>query len=326
MSGILSAIMATALPSGGGGGGGPSIASRLSIGLFTGDGAATRSLSGIDGTAGAVSILKARNNSQASALYYSATGAGVLRGTLASTGVPVASGTFTASGLDLTDATDNVSARTYAHWSLKKAAGFLDVVTYTGTGAAHTIAHSLGVAPALMIIRRTDVISNWYLHQVDAGAGSSTVMNGAAAFAADTTFLNNTAPTASVFTVGTSSFSNTSGGSYVAILMAHDTGSSGLVRGFTYTGNATALGPAVSLGWQPQMVLLLGANTRHVFDTTRTPGFTGNDAVVSLGAASAETGATDLIQLTADGFQAVGSASLTNTDTRLYYGVAFRAP
>ena len=43
-----------------------------------------------------------------------------------------------------------------ASWSFRKAAGFFDLVTYTGNGTAgRTVAHSLGSVPKMMLIKRT---------------------------------------------------------------------------------------------------------------------------------------------------------------------------
>jgi hypothetical protein len=46
-------------------------------------------------------------------------------------------------------------------WMFRRAPGFFDVVAYTGTGSARTVAHNLGVAPELMIVK-----SSRRLHKV----------------------------------------------------------------------------------------------------------------------------------------------------------------
>ena len=37
-------------------------------------------------------------------------------------------------------------------------------MTYTGTGVARTVAHSLGSSPGFMIIKRTDTTGNWAVY------------------------------------------------------------------------------------------------------------------------------------------------------------------
>jgi hypothetical protein len=63
------------------------------------------------------------------------------------------------------------------------------------------------------------------------------------------TYWNNTAPTATQFTVGTKDGTNASGGTYVAYLFAHDAGGFGdagtdsVVSCGSYTGNGSTSGP-----------------------------------------------------------------------------------
>lgn len=305
---------------------GPVVGDVFHVELYTGDGAGTRSITGVDLSGGGVSWPRARSSAQTPDFYYSHNGSSPQRVGTNSTGAASAAPcTFGSGGTSLTDATNNVNTRTYVNWTLKKEAGFLDVVTYTGTGATpQNIAHSLGVVPALILVKRTDSAANWIAYNHDAGAGMSQAFQATTAFASDTTAFDNTSPTTTNFRVGNNTATNASGGSFVAILFAHNP--SGFIRSFTYTGNATGLGPSVSLGWQPQWVLLLGASTRHVFDTTRTSGFTGNDAQLVTNNTTAENAGADLIQLVSDGFQAVGTGTVTNTDGRVYYGIAIRTP
>jgi hypothetical protein len=54
----------------------------------------------------------------------------------------------------------------YASWTFRKAEKFFDVVTYTGTGVARTIAHNLGSVPACMIIKKQCGSSNWAVYHI----------------------------------------------------------------------------------------------------------------------------------------------------------------
>lgn len=55
----------------------------------------------------------------------------------------------------------NGSGSTYINHFFKRAPGVFDVVCYTGTGSAITVAHSLGVAPELMIFKQRNPSSGW---------------------------------------------------------------------------------------------------------------------------------------------------------------------
>ena len=48
---------------------------------------------------------------------------------------------------------NQASGNTYVDWSIRKAPGFFDVVTYTGTGSARTVAHSLGCVPGAIWVK-----------------------------------------------------------------------------------------------------------------------------------------------------------------------------
>ena len=149
----------------------------------------------------------------------------------------------------------NSSGQSYVSWTFRKAAKFFDVVTYTGTGSARTIAHSLGVAPGMVIVKRTDTTGNWQVYSNGlTSAAYSIQLNLTAAQASAPTVWNSTAPTSSVFSVGTDATVNASGGTYVAYLFAHDTSSTGIIQCGSWTadggGNAT-----VNLGWEPQWIL-----------------------------------------------------------------------
>jgi hypothetical protein len=143
------------------------------------------------------------------------------------------------------EASGNANAATYVGWQWKEGAtqGF-DIVTYTGTGVARTVAHSLGVAPSMMIVKRRNTTSDWIVwHSAFAGT-EYIALNSTAAKATGATIWNSTSPTSSVFSVGTSGATNGNTDTYVAYLFAE-------VAGFStfgsYTGNGSADGPFVFL-------------------------------------------------------------------------------
>ena len=163
----------------------------------------------------------------------------------------------------------NTNAATYASWAFRKAAKFFDVVTYTGTGSARTIAHSLGVAPGMVIVKRTDTTGNWQVYSNGlTSAAYSIQLNLTNAQASAPTVWDSTAPTSSVFSVGTDATVNASGGTYVAYLYAHDTSSTGIIQ-CGVTGGGTA---QITLGWEPQYLLYRSADFTddwHIIDNMR---------------------------------------------------------
>ena len=166
---------------------------------------------------------------------------------------------FTSSGFNLDSGTYNNSATTYASWSFEKQPKFFDIVTYTGTGANRTIAHNLGSVPGSIFVKRTDAVADWQVYHRSLANTQYMVLNSTALVATGATRWNSTTPTSTVFSLGTDTTVNASGGTYVAYIFAHDAGGFGNAGtdnviscgSFTTTGSAIS----VNLGYEPQFLL-----------------------------------------------------------------------
>ena len=125
-------------------------------------------------------------------------------------------------------------------WMFRRAPGVFDVVCYTGTGANLNVTHGLGVAPEMMIIKVRSAVTNWYVYHKAVGNQSAMLLNVTnTPSGASAVNWNNTDPTASVFTVGTTAGVNTSSGTHVAYLFATKAGISYVG---SYTGNGGTAG------------------------------------------------------------------------------------
>jgi hypothetical protein len=123
------------------------------------------------------------------------------------------------------------------YWNFRRAPGFFDEVCYTGTGSATTFTHNLGVAPEMMIVKGRSSSSDWMVYTATDGPSYYYWLNDTSARrTADATIWNSTAPTSSVFSVGTVPNVNGSGTTYVAYLFATVAGVS---KVGSYTGNGT---------------------------------------------------------------------------------------
>ena len=234
----------------------------------------------------------------------------------------------------------NGSGRTYASWTFRQAPRFFDVVTYTGNGGtARAISHDLGVTPGMVIVKRTNAAQSWHCLHKDANLMFLDTTD--AAFSAATTATrfgdgtNVIRPNSTTFTV-TGSTINNSGDTYVAYLFAHDPlgpsgdGSDGLIACGSYTGNGSNTGPVVSLGWEPQWVMIkasskAGDNWR-MFDTMRgmDVNTTGSgDGILSANTTAAEA-LTNRLSPTATGFQLTDTAGDVNTSGATYTYIAIR--
>ena len=169
--------------------------------------------------------------------------------------------------------TDGSINTTYT--SVNTTAGF-SISKYTGTGSNATVGHGLGVVPKMIMVKRLDSSSDWRVYHSAAGATKQLFLNRDVAQDDDNTIWNDTAPTSSVFTVGTNTGSNASGGTYVAYCWAEKTGFSAFG---SYLGNYVDNGPFIYTGMKPKFILIRQYNDTgqwRLYDTLRESGGQGN--------------------------------------------------
>ena len=201
--------------------------------------------------------------------------------------------------------------RDQVSWTFAKHEKFFDVVTYTGTGSVQNISHNLGSVPGCIITKKLSSTSNWavYHRGITSGENGAIVLNSTNAFVSSSAVWNNTAPTDSVFTVGTADATNVSGQTYVAYLFAHndddgifgENGDQDIIKCGSVTGTAE-----VDLGFEPQWVLLKksdgsGSNWR-IMDNMRGMAVGGNDGPIFPDSTAAELTSSDMINITSTGF------------------------
>ena len=132
-------------------------------------------------------------------------------------------------------------------------AGF-SVVTYTGTGANATVGHGLGVAPQIVFVKcRSTGATNWRVYHSSLGATKWVELNSTSAAGTASTIWNNSAPTSTVFSLGTDPDANGNTRTLVAYCFAPVAGYSAMG---SYTGNGSADGPFVYTGFRPMWVMV----------------------------------------------------------------------
>jgi|GEM_PF-984894 len=220
----------------------------------------------------------------------------------------------------------NTNTNNYISWNWKEdpAAGF-DIVTYTGNGANRTISHSLGKTPGFMIVKDRAGANDWavYIATSTTEERRYLLLNSTAAIAADSTYWNNTAPTASVFSLGTNADVNTSGRDYVAYLFASTTGYS---KFGNYTGNGSTDGPFVYTGFKPRFIMLKRTDSTsdwRVYDTARIVANPADD-VLEPNTSDAEDTGSGVIDILSNGFKLrdAGANNISSTATYIYAAFA----
>jgi len=329
----------------------PDVAEAFSTHLYTGNGGTNVINNGIDlaGEGGMV-WAKCRSATGNHSIFDTERGASKLLyglGTAAETTSSNSLTSFNSNGFTLgADDTDGVNKNTRSHvaWTFRKKKKFFDVVTYSGNSTAgHTVSHNLGSAPAMMIIKQTNGTNNWHIYHKNVDKDGAAAQNTALFFLADggdskVGYFNNTAPTDSVFTLGSYGGDwgiNGSGENYVAYLFADNTAEDAdeqMIKCGSYTGNNSASGPYVSLGWEAQFILVksIGTDDWSMWDTMRgLPEGTGHGNAkpyLNPGSAGAEAGTNSGISVDADGFHVTGVGGQTNDSGVTYIYMAIRAP
>lgn len=184
---------------------------------------------------------------------------------------------FTATGFTLGNHVDyNTNGATYVAWcwaagdttvtntngtissqvSANPTSGF-SIVTYTGNGTnGATVGHGLGIKPSLIIEKGRSTTYNWSVQ----GCGVLWTPATSTLFLNATNALNPsgaiTAPTSSVFTPSATNYANENGVSNVAYCFTEIAGFS---KFGSYTGNGSADGPFLNLGFRPRFLLLKSA-------------------------------------------------------------------
>ena len=142
-------------------------------------------------------------------------------------------------------------------WKETADAGF-DIVAFEGTGSARTISHSLSAVPHLMITKQREDpgggSNSWnvYHHRnTSAPETDYLILEDSSATADSNIRWNDTAPTSSVFTVGTGNSVNQSGVDHIMYLWS---GKQGFSKFGSYTGNANANGTFCYTGFAPKII------------------------------------------------------------------------
>ena len=263
--------------------------------LYEGTGSAQSINNGIDlsGEGGLVWI-KSREMQRNAGLYDTERGVGksiVPSGNTGQTGADSTSlNAFNSNGFSVgtdTYSTVNESTKPFTSWTFRKAPGFFDIVTYSGTGSPQNISHSLGSTPGMIIVKCTSPGSiDWTVfhrengHPAFSNGGSAyaSFLNTNAAADPSAAYWDNTVPTSTVFTVGVGDKTNGAGKTYVAYLFAHDDARFGtnedesIIKCGSFTGTGTDSNPEIDLGFEPQWLMIKNADSQSnwvMIDTMR---------------------------------------------------------
>jgi len=209
-------------------------------------------------------------------------------------------------GADTTFTYVNNSGEPMINYFFQRAPSFFDEVCYTGTGSATTVTHNLAAVPELMISKRRDAgPSGWAVYSATLGATKYMRLQTNDAFSTGTTVWNDTAPTSTQFTLG--STQSASGGTYVAYLFAT---CAGVSKVGSYTGTAALLTVNCGFTSGARFVLIKRTDSTgdwYVYDSARGIS-SGTDPYLLLNDTAAETTGTNYVDTDTTGFKVTAAA------------------
>jgi len=209
-------------------------------------------------------------------------------------------------------------------YSWRRQPKVFDVVVYDGNATAPMdVKHNLGVAPELLIFKKTSATEDWnVLNSVGSGSYNNTgrlFLNKTDAYS--NTGWGGTLGSATAITVNTSYFLNQSGSSYQVLLFASLAGVSA-VNEYSGTGNDLNV---TDLGASARFVMIKRIDTTgdwYVFDTIQT--FTASEAKYWTANGGAQVASTSYVEPHSSGFTVTSSAPAgLNADGGTYLYLAF---
>jgi hypothetical protein len=167
---------------------------------------------------------------------------------------------------------------------ITSAAQNFSVGTFTGTGTATTVGHSLNGAPEAIFVKNASISGNWCVYHDGITGSPATALlelNSTTARTVNSAIWSNTEPTSTIFTVGTDS--NVNGSTNTMSFMAFRS-IPGVCKVGSYTGNGATDGPFVNFEFKPRWVLIRrsdsGGDPWCIIDMARNPFNTTTDPLV----------------------------------------------
>jgi hypothetical protein len=209
--------------------------------------------------------------------------------------------------------------------SANTTSGF-SIVSYTGTGANADVGHGLGSAPKMIIFKNRNTVTDWDVYIEPVGAGKRLYLNSDVGEQVATNYMNNTAPTSTLFSVGVADNTNKSGSPQIAYCFAEKKGFS---KFGSYTGNGSADGTFVYTGFKPAFLIVKRYNDAGydwlMYDNKRQVSFNVVDDFLKPNLSDAETtgNANQSLDFLSNGVKFRGSGASSNGSGATYIYMAF---
>ena len=188
--------------------------------------------------------------------------------------------TFNSNGYRNNSAQGNTTK--YVGWTFRNQDKFFKVFEYTGNGSNRTIAHNLGSTPGCIMIHDRDNNEGWTVYhrgmnRTDGSASDAEIyqkLHTATSPTDDATVFQDTAPTATVFSLGTNDRINKNSVTYVAYVFGHTDSEdleNELISCGSYNGSGSIQDITIGGGWEPQWIMTKDSEGGdfYIFDDAR---------------------------------------------------------
>ena len=292
--------------------------------LYTGNGG-TQSITGV-GFAPNWSWIKNRTSAEGSGVFDTVRGVTKMLCSQNSDGESTTANSLTAFGSDgfSVGANNRVNqnSNNIVSWNWKESAtaGF-DIVSYTGSGSAKTVAHNLGVKPDVIICKSRSGAEEWRPYFSALGATYGMRLNGTNAKDDDAGYWNDVEPTSSVFTVGTNAGTNGNNVTFIAYCFAEKKGYS---KFGSYVGNGNVDGTFIWTGQKSAFIMIKatsGTENWRIYDNRRN-GFNVDNEQLFANTSAAEASDADL-DILSNGFKCRRNSGGFNNSGTTYIFMAF---
>ena len=210
--------------------------------------------------------------------------------------------------------------------SVNEEAGF-SIVSYTGNGSnGQTVGHGLSKAPQWIMLKNRDATQNWRVWQHKlASDGSKRMLLDAQNASENAGFLNDTAPTSTVFTLGNADDAWNANGDKFIVYCWHEV--PGFSKFGSHIGNGSTDGTYVHLGFRPAWVMVKrydgGGQGWNIFDNKRNTFNLVDEFLIANSSNAEATGSALNLDFLSNGIKFRGSDGGSNYSGYNYIYMAF---
>ena len=203
------------------------------------------------------------------------------------------------------------------------------IIKYQGNGTSGaTVPHGLNEPVDLILFKSLGRSDNWRVYHSGVGLEKALFLSTTGAADDNAVYFNDTAPTSSVFSLGTDSGVNTNSDNVIAYCW-HNV--AGLQKFGSYIGNANADGPFIELGFRPSVIIIKrsdgGTENWTLWDAARNPhNVMGKQLYPNLASAEADAGtnsAYGILDFVSNGVKIRGSHTSFNSSGHTFIYAAW---